>query len=93
MIGDFAAPLPNSEGVVDGSAYLQRALEELRDLTDLKVAGQTLESIVCNRGSCGGRDPAVLTITDKHGLTQRAMNTHLQVVLGGKTLSLGLPVA
>ncbi len=89
LIGDFDAPLPSMSSPQDGSAFIRAAIAELMDLNNLQIAGQALEGVRLLPGSCGTDTPVLETITDKHGLTLRAMNLNFELELSGKNLVLG----
>lgn len=89
LVGDFQAPLPPMSSLQDGSAFVRAAVAELMDLSNLKIAGQPLQAIRLLAGSCGTDTAVAATITDKHGLTLRAINLNFEIDLGDKTLVLG----
>lgn len=89
LVGDFHAPLPSMSSPQEGSAFVRAAIAELMDLSNLQIAGQPLKAIRLLAGSCGTDSAVAETITDKHGLTLRAMNLNFEIDLGDKTLVLG----
>lgn len=90
LVGDFNAPLPPRSSPQEGSAFVRAAIAELMDLSNLQIAGQPLKAIRLLAGSCGTDTAVAETITDKHGLTLRAMNLNFEIDLGEKTLVLGI---
>ena len=91
MIGDFQAPLPELEGVYGPGRFVNSALQQLTELSNLQIAGESLQKMTLVPGSVGTERAMPLHIKDKHGLVQSAFNLCAEVVLGTETLTLGKP--
>ena len=90
MLGQFQAPLPDREGLHDASEFVRAAVEELLDLTSLRIADQRLRDIRLHAGSAGDANPRPLHIVDKHGLTLSALNLECDIQLGSDSFTLGV---
>ena len=86
VLGDFAAALPDLAGEHGPDRFLQRAIEELRELDRLRIADKPITELALVDESAGLMP---LHIVDKHGLALQAFNLALRVGLGGERFQLG----
>ena len=91
LIGDFNAALPDRPGLSDANGFVRAAIDELKELPKLNIAGSPLQGFELRSGSCGSSAPRAQRIVDKHGLEQTATNLEFSVRNGDETLLLGVP--
>ena len=91
LIGDFNAALPDRPGLSDANGIVRAAIDELKELPKLNIAGSPLQEFVLQPGSCGSSAPRAQRIVDKHGLEQKATNLEFSVRNGDETMLLGVP--
>ena len=88
ILGDFRANLPERDGVYGAQDFVAKAIDELKELNKLRIAGQPLTDIRAVTSQTGALQN--LSMVDKHGMTLDALNLELEVELAGDNLSLGV---
>jgi hypothetical protein len=88
ILGDFRANLPDRDGVYGAQDFVAKAIDELKELNKLRIAGQPLTDIRAVTSQKGALQN--LSMVDKHGMTLDALNLELEVELADKNLSLGV---
>lgn len=88
ILGDFRANLPDRDGVYGAQDFVAKAIDELKELNKLRIAGQPLTDIRAVTSQKGALQN--LSMVDKHGMTLDALNLELEVELADENLSLGV---
>ena len=87
ILGDFQANLPDREGTFGAQEFVTQAINELRELDKLRIAGQPMKEIRVLTPRQGSLEN--LSMVDKHGMKLEAVNLELEVELADERLRLG----
>jgi hypothetical protein len=89
-MGDFLAPLPDSDALATPAEFLCHSRDELLDMSGIRVDEGRLMNIHFQSWSAGQPEERLIEVTDKHGLSQSAHNVGFTLELEDRTLSLGV---
>jgi len=89
-MGDFLAPLPDSDALATPAEFLCHSRDELLDMSGIRVDEGRLMNIHFQSWSAGQPEERLIEVTDKHGLSQGAHNVGFTLELEDRTLSLGV---
>ncbi|MDB2654617.1 hypothetical protein N9Y68_06840 [Luminiphilus sp.] len=89
-MGDFLAPLPDSDALATPAEFLCHSRDELLDMSGIRVDEGRLMNIHFQSWSAGQLEERLIEVTDKHGLSQGAHNVGFTLELEDRTLSLGV---